>query len=429
MTMFSTTLGVPAVFGALLAVAVIACAAPIISGIPKRVRIPAAVLEVLLGALAGPGGLNLVRPDEATDVLSFLGLGFLLFVAGLEVEPEATARHFKSVSMAFVMSVVIAVPIAYAVSTVEPINKPLLVAFALASTSLGVVIAVLDEKPPDHELDQIAIANSSVGEFGSLVLIAVFFSTSSRSIGLRVFTLAIFGAAVIAGALLLRGFMGDIDPRPFFRRYRRRTWQLDVRLALLILMVFAALAGDLGFDGILGTFAAGVLIRLSDRRGLIRDRHFTDAIDALGFGILIPSFFITSGISLDLRALFKSPVHVALVPIFFLSFVLCRGLPALFLWKNLGRKRSAAVGLMSATTLTVVIVAADAATSLHILDLPAATALVTAALLTEVLCPAGALALLGELRAPAPGATGTSPEATTDSSEPTSDSPEPTSEQ
>jgi Kef-type K+ transport system membrane component KefB len=414
MIMFSTSLGVPAVFGALLVVAIIACIAPIISGIPKRIRIPAAVIEVLLGALAGPGGFGIVKPDEATDVLSFLGLGFLLFVAGLEVEPEATARHFKNVSIAFVMSVVIAVPIAFAVSTVEPINKPVLVAFALASTSLGVVIAVLDEKPPDHELDQITIANSSFGEFGSLVLIAVFFSTSSRSLGLRVFTFVIFGTAVVAGGLLLRGLMADVDPRPFFRRYRRRTWQLDLRIALLILMVFAALAGDLGFDGILGTFAAGVLIRLADRRSLIRDQHFQQGIDALGFGILIPSFFITSGIGLDLRALFRSPVHVLLVPIFFFSFVLCRGLPALILWKDLGRRRSAAVGLMSATTLTVVIVAADAATSLHILDLPAATALVTAALLTEVFCPAGALALLRDLRTPAAGSGETSPEPTTE---------------
>jgi Kef-type K+ transport system membrane component KefB len=414
MIMFSTALGVPSVFGALLTVAIIACAAPIISAIPRRFRIPAAVLEVLLGALAGPGGLDLVKPDEATDVLSFLGLGFLLFVAGLEVEPEATAHHFKGVSIAFAMSVLIAVPIAYAVSTVEPINQPLLVAFALASTSLGVVITVLEEKPPDRELDRITVANSSIGEFGALVLIAVFFSTSTGSVGLRVFTLTVFGAAVVAAGLLLRGFMADVDPRPFFERYRRRTWQLDLRLAILILMVFAALAGVLGFDGILGTFAAGVLIRLADRRSLIRDEHFMRGIDAVGFGILIPSFFITSGIGLDLRALFKSPVHLALVPIFFSAFVLCRGLPALVLWKHLGRRRSAAVGLMSATTLTVVIVAADAATSLHILDLPAATALVTAALLTEVLCPAGALALLRDRRTPAAGSAETSPEATTE---------------
>ncbi|HXW35046.1 MAG TPA: cation:proton antiporter, partial [Acidimicrobiales bacterium] len=99
----ATALGVPAVFGTLLIVAVIACVSPLIVSLHGGLRIPAVVVEVLLGALVGPGGLAIAQPNEATRVLSFLGLGFLLFVAGLEVEPDAMARNLNKVSIAFLL--------------------------------------------------------------------------------------------------------------------------------------------------------------------------------------------------------------------------------------------------------------------------------------------------------------------------------------
>lgn len=392
----STALGVPATFGTLAVVALIACIAPIVVSLQEAVRIPAVVIEVILGALVGPGGLDWVRPNEATEVLSFLGLGFLLFVAGLEVEPEATRNCVKPVSTAFALSVVLAVPFAYAVSLIEPITQPLLVAFALSSTSLGVVIAVLLlKRQPDEEFDQLTIANASFGEFGSLMLIAVFFSTKSGSAGLRVLTLVLFGATVVVGALIMSGVFRNVGQRIDVERFRRRTWQLDLRFSILILVGFAGLASTLGADAILGAFAAGVLIRLSDRDRVVRDESFMTRVDAVGFGLLIPVFFVSSGLDLDFRALFHSPFHIVLVPIFFVGFLFCRALPVFLVSGDMGKKRAAAVGLLSATTLTVVVVAVDTATSLKVLDTAAATALVTAALLTQVVCPPLALAMLG----------------------------------
>ena len=399
MILADTQLGVPSLFGTLLVVAVIAVAAPILVNLKPELRIPAVVVEVLLGALVGPGGLGLIHPDEATQVLSFLGLGFLLFVSGLEVDPHRTAPFLKPVGAAYALSVVIATAVAYAIAGVEPIDHPLLVAFALASTSLGVVIPVLhDAGGTEPEFDNLAVASGSFGEFGALVLIAIFFSTRSGSPGLRAVTLGLFALAVLVGGLAIAGALRTFRPLTALGRLRGGSWQLDIRLAITVLVAFAGVAGALGFEGILGAFAAGVIIRIVDHRGMSRDPEFMVKVDAVGFGFLIPVFFIASGMSLDFRSLARSPDHLLLIPLFLAGFLLARGLPALLFWRQIGLRSAVALGLLQATTLTVVVVAVDIGVSLRILDLPAGTALIAAALLTELLFPPFALVMLGKVQ-------------------------------
>jgi hypothetical protein len=140
-----------------------------------------------------------------------------------------------------------------------------------------------------------------------------------------------------------------------------------------------------------------------DRRRLLdnyRPVHLARkvVVDAVGFGFLIPVFFIASGMSLDFRSLARSPDHLLLIPLFLAGFLLARGLPALLFWRQIGLRSAVALGLLQATTLTVVVVAVDIAVSLKILDLPAGTALIAAALLTELLFPPFALVMLEQVQ-------------------------------
>ena len=391
----ATALGAPSTFGALVVVALIAVAAPIIVNLRPSLRIPAVVVEVILGAVVGPGGLGLITTDTAIKVLAFLGLGFLLFVAGLEIEPESTTRHLRSVSLGFALSVVIGIAIAFGISRIEPISHPVLVGFAISSTSLGVIVAVLrDAGATETEFGHLAVAAGSFGEFGSLLLIAIFFSQESGSVGLRTLTLVFFGVVVIAGGFVMAGLLHFRGLTLVVARLRGGSWQLDVRLAMLVLIVFAGVAGSLGFEGILGCFAAGALIRVVDRQGLSRHPDFMAKIDAVGYGFLIPVFFISSGLALDFRSLVDHPEHFVLIPLFFFGFLLSRGASALLSVREVGRRQAAALGLLQATTLTVIVVVVDLALALHVLDEPASTALLAAGLLSEIVFPPIALALL-----------------------------------
>src|SRR4029078_13515238 len=75
-------------FTNLLIVAAAGLLAPLVLGFFPRVRIPAIVLEILLGVVVGPSVLGWVKPDLPVEVLALLGLAFLLFLAGLEFDVE-----------------------------------------------------------------------------------------------------------------------------------------------------------------------------------------------------------------------------------------------------------------------------------------------------------------------------------------------------
>ena len=101
--------GEPRVFVSLVAIALIAVLAPIIVDLRPSLRIPAVVVEMVLGCAVGPFGFNLISPNVATNVLSFLGLGYLLFVAGLELNPIQIRRHARSVVADYAMSAVLGI--------------------------------------------------------------------------------------------------------------------------------------------------------------------------------------------------------------------------------------------------------------------------------------------------------------------------------
>ena len=75
----------------LLAVVAVALAVPLVLGFLPRLRVPSAVFEIVAGVVLGPGGLGLVHPDLPVRVLSVVGLAFLLFLAGLEIDLAACA--------------------------------------------------------------------------------------------------------------------------------------------------------------------------------------------------------------------------------------------------------------------------------------------------------------------------------------------------
>src|SRR5436309_12642010 len=92
--------------------------------------------------------------------------------------------------------------------------------------------------------------------------------------------------------------------------------QIRVRGAFLLLAVFVVLAEKLGLEAILGAFMAGAVLKLVDRDGAMTHPEFHTKLEAAGFGIFVPFFFVTSGLKFDLHALFASGSTIARVPVF-----------------------------------------------------------------------------------------------------------------
>jgi hypothetical protein len=154
---------------------------PLALGFLPRVRLPAIVLEIVLGIVIGPSGFGWVKPDAPVSILALVGLAFLLFLSGLEVDADRLrGRIVKLTALGFAVSSVIAVLIGIVLRAGGFVTSSLFIAIVLVATSLGVVFPVLkDSHNIDSSLGELVIAAASIAEFGSIILLSLFFSSKS----------------------------------------------------------------------------------------------------------------------------------------------------------------------------------------------------------------------------------------------------------
>ena len=382
--------------------------APLALGFFPRLRIPAIVLEILLGIVIGPSVLGWVKPDLPVTILALIGLAFLLFLSGLEFDVERLrGRVLKLTAVGFGVSFAIAIILGLGLHAGGFVKSPLFVAIVLVATSLGVVFPVLkDSGNLTSSFGQLVIAAASIAEFGSIVLLSLFFSgKGSTSTSGTLILLGVFGVVVLVVGLAISGFERSMSLGRVLRRLQDTTAQIRVRAAFVLLIGFTALADTVGFETILGAFAAGALLSLLDRDRAMTHPEFRVKLEAVGFGVFIPVFFVTSGVQFDLNALFADASTVALVPLFLLAIYLARGLPACVYVPLLGRRRSAIAGILQSTSLTFVVAATQIGLGLGVVSPASAAALVAAGLLSVAISPTLALVLLrrGQPANAAPG--------------------------
>ena len=376
-------------------------------GLLPRVKLPSVVLELVLGIVIGPAVLGLVEIDGTISVVALMGLVFLLFLAGLEIEFEhLRGRVLKVTGLAWLASFVIAVAVGYALKAGGLVQTPLLVAVILSATSLGVIIPVLkDAGEIATPFGQLVVAAGTIADFGAIILLSVLFTgeggtTSTLLLIAALLGMAVVVYAVVTGAEHSRLVMADLQ------RLQDTTAQIRVRGAIVVLVAFAALAEKLGLEVILGAFAAGAVLTLVDRDRYMTHPQLRAKLEAIGFGLFIPVFFVSSGVRFDLDALLSSMDALVKVPVFLLALLLIRGLPALAYRRDIGARRTAVAALFQATSLPFIVAATAIGLELDLVGSAEAAALVAAGLLSLLLFPLAGLTILRGGGGGAPSALG-----------------------
>jgi len=382
-------------FGSLLAVVAVAFAAPFLLGLFPRLRLPSVVLELVAGIVIGPSVLGIVHEDAPIAVLSLIGLAFLLFLAGLEIEfPRLRGQVLRLTGAGFVLSFTIALGVGLALDAGGLIQSPLLVAIVLCATSLGVLIPVLkDAGQISSMFGQLVIAAGTIADFGAVILLSIFFS-GEGGVGATVLLLGALAVFAITVFAVVVGAERSIRISGNLRRLQDTTAQIRVRGAVVLLIAFAAIAEKLGLETILGAFMAGAVLTLVDRDQAMTHPDFRRKLEAIGFGVFIPVFFVTSGIRYDLQALAAKPSNLLMVPIFLGALVAVRGIPALLYRRVIDRRQTLVAALMQATSLPFIVAATAIGVSLHLLTAAESAALIAAGLLSVLLFPLIGLTLL-----------------------------------
>ena len=380
-------------FAQLLAVAAVAFLAPLLLGLAPRVRVPAVVLEIVAGILLGPV-LHWVHVDLTIQVLSTLGLAFLLFLAGLEIDfDQLRGPALRVAGLGILLSLGIGVVVGFGAYSVGLVSAPLFLAITLLATSLGLVVPVLkDAQQAETRFGQLVIAAASLADFGAVVLLSLFFSREAGSPGVKVALLASFAISVVLLAATIARAERFAWLTRVLVRLQDTTAQIRVRGAVLLLVALAALAARFGVELLLASFMAGAVLSLVDRDQMSTHPQFQTKLQALGYGFLIPVFFVSSGLQFDLASL-ASPASLVKIPLFVAALLAVRGLPAVLYAGTFGRPQALAAGLLQATSLPFIVAATQIGLALKVIQPSTGAALVTAGLVSVVLFPAIALSI------------------------------------
>ena len=370
----------------LVLIAVVAVLAPIISELSGKLGIPEVVIQLGLGILIGPYVLGIASSGNLVTALSDMGLAYLMFLAGYELDlARIRGRPLNLAVAGWVMSVGIALLAAFILVSTGIALNTVVVALALTTTALGTLLPVLrDAGVVETDFGKYVLSVGTIGEFGPVVAVALLLTTKEPLITSGL--LILFFCIAIAAAVL-----ATYPHPPYMVSLLRRTIdssaQLPVRVSMLLILVLVYLAFQLGLDTLLGAFAAGVVVRLfaaGEDSEVVRHK-----LEAIGFGFLVPIFFIVSGIHFNLDALLATPSTWLRLPLFLSLFLVVRGVPAILLYRrDLPTVRRVSLAFFSATGLPMIVVITSVGVAEGRMRPANAAALVGAGMLSVVIFPA-----------------------------------------
>jgi Kef-type K+ transport system membrane component KefB len=380
--------------------------APLLAALVGRmVRVPLVVLEVALGLLIGPAVLGWAPAGGFVGDLAEVGLAMLFFLAGNEIDfRQINGRPLRRSISGWLVAV--AVMVGLGLLLADNAAGAVYLGVALTSTALGALVPLLrDAGEMRTRFGTAVMAVGAVGEFGPLIAISVFLS--GRSPGLATVVLLAFVAAT-AVAIWLAGRSTHLGVHRLINATLHTSGQFAVRLVVLVLALLAGLSFALGLDMLLGAFAAGVLMRLVLRNAEPADEKLVQSkLEGLGFGFLVPIFFVHTGMTFDLHALLGDGRALALLPVFVVLMLVIRGGSGLLTAprKAPGTDRLALV-LLTATGLPIIIAVTGIGVERGELTASLAASMVGAGMVTVLLFPLLGLLARGRSRVGDPVETG-----------------------
>jgi Kef-type K+ transport system membrane component KefB len=383
----------------LLLIAFVAMLAPLLAELPSGFRLPVVVLEVILGILIGPHVFHLASPDGMIGTLGELGLTFLLFMVGLEIDFDKIRGRPLSLAVGgWFLSFFVALVCMFFFSVIGLIQSPpLLAAVALSTTALGVLAPILrDRGELNTDFGIYMVAAAAAGEFGPLVVISMLLIPTHSTFVHALFMVTFIIIAFVAANIALNTRASPL--LDILTRTMQSSGQLPVRICILLQILFVALAAKFGLNIVMGAFAAGIVVKLAikGKEGeLLRHK-----LDAIGYGFLIPIFFIVAGMKFEISALWSAPLAPIQVMLLLGLMLLVRGVPLLLYKKELTPEEQLPFAFYSATGLPLIIVISEIGVSSGLMPPDRASILVSAGMISVLLFPVLAVKLRGKFSLP-----------------------------
>lgn len=347
---------------------------------------PTAVAEIIAGIILGKSCFNIINQTQSLSMMSTLGVMMLMFLSGMEInfdlfkkQPGKKSAAPSPVSMAvsgFSMVVITAAVLGVVLYQLGLFHDIFLATILFSTVALGVVIATLKEKDIlSRPAGQTILLTAVLGEVIPMLALTIYASINGGNVSRLWLIILLFLAAII----LLQRFK---QPFIWFNKISKATTQLDIRLAFFLIFTLVAIAEQVGAENILGAFLAGIVMKLLEPGEATQDK-----LTSIGYGFLIPFFFIMTGVKLNLRELFANPRALVLIPVLVACFILAK-LPTMFIFqRRFSRRNSFAASFLTVTTITLVLPSLQVARNLHAITSTQSDAFILAAVIVCILGP------------------------------------------
>lgn len=385
----------PTRFLPLLLVVLLALLVPIV--LARFRRVPIVVGEIMAGIIVGPSLLGIVSEDEILRFLADIGLAFLIFLAGMEIDltrlfpsrDDASQRSGPNVlriALAlYGLTLALAVPGGFLITRGGTSSDPWLMAFVLSAVSLGVLLPVLkDRKMLSTLFGQVLFLTGLLADFLTIILLTIYVLVLEQGFNLHLLSLGLLFLAFLIIYRVGPPIVRIPAVRTFLDEFSHATVQLKVRGAIAILIAFVVLAEFMGAEMILGAFLAGMIITLLRSPD---DDVLVEKLEAFGFGFFIPVFFVMVGVGIDLPALLAQPEALLLLPALFGVALVIKLLPMLTTRRWLNRREMLAGGALLNTHLSLEVAIAVVGLRTGLLDQATSTTIILFAILTVVTMP------------------------------------------
>lgn len=348
--------------------------------------VPTAVAEIVTGIILGKSLFGIVTTTEALSLMSTLGVMMLMFLSGMEInfdlfkkQPGAAPNPKSPVNLAgqaFGLVIVSSAILGIILNQVGLFHDVFLATILFSTVALGVVIATLKEKEIlGRPAGQTILLTAVLGEVVPMLALTIYASINGGNASRLWLIVLLFLAAMV----LLRRFK---QPFLWFNKISKATTQLDIRLAFFLIFILVTIAEQVGAENILGAFLAGMVMKLLEPSEATQEK-----LTSIGYGFLIPFFFIMTGVKLNIRQLFANPRALALIPILVACFILAK-LPTMLVFSRRFNKRNAFAGsFLTVTTITLVLPSLQVARNLHAITSTQSDAFVLAAVIVCIIGP------------------------------------------
>jgi len=332
--------------------------------VSKILRIPTPPVEIILGSIFAYIGF--VGHNEYFDLIAEVGFLYLMFLAGMEVDLKQITKSPKIViqkSMLFLGLMAmfsIAFGLVFHLNTITIISMPLI--------SIGLLASLSKTYGKEQSWIRLAFIAGILGEIISIAVLTLFDAASTTGVNLTLITkigyLVLFIASVYLLYRLLHLLFWWFPELKNTLVPKFDTSDQDIRLAMALFFILIAVMLSLELELALGSFIAGVAISAFFHH----EKKLEEKMSSLGFGFLVPLFFIHVGASFDLKSLAVEGVVSGAFLITFLM-ILSRILAAVVLKGISGSRDALLIALSLSMPLTLLVAVATIGYETKLLDL------------------------------------------------------------